>query len=246
MTENINLTLLERSRVPLSVQIAALLRKRLMAGEWRLGDRVPTLEEFMQEYGVSRVTVRTALADLEKEGLIDRGRGRGTFVSRDISEDHWLILPTDWQGLVAHIEQLNARVQALSSGERMPVLQPGDGRAADRYWGSTRVNWSEQLPYSLAQIYLEWQMREQLPAALDEAAVLPLLAKSLRSRLAAFQQTLTISTADLELAKHLHREVGEPIVQVRRAITDTEGVLVYLAIVQYPAMYLRIETEVRL
>jgi GntR family transcriptional regulator len=66
------------SRTPLWVQLATDLRRRLDDGEFRV--RLPTDHELMAEYGVSRHTAREGVRSLHEEGLIERHRGRGTFV----------------------------------------------------------------------------------------------------------------------------------------------------------------------
>ena len=55
------------SRLPLYRQIEAELRDRIRSGDLRPGGRVATEPELMAEYGVSRATVRQALAGLVTE-----------------------------------------------------------------------------------------------------------------------------------------------------------------------------------
>ncbi|RME82034.1 MAG: GntR family transcriptional regulator [Caldilineae bacterium] len=86
-----HLHLLDRhSGVPLYQQLYELLRRRILSREWRAGHMLPTEAQLMEQYGVSRATVRQALDTLATEGLIYRQRGRGTFVAH----------PTVQQGLV--------------------------------------------------------------------------------------------------------------------------------------------------
>lgn len=68
------------SPVPLYYQIAQALRERIKNGEWLPGHRVPPEHELTREFGVSRHTIRQALASLERDGLIYRQAGLGTFV----------------------------------------------------------------------------------------------------------------------------------------------------------------------
>jgi len=72
------------SGVPLYLQVERSLQHRLEQGEWKYGEQVPTEGEMCRDYGVSRVTMRQALARLVDRGLLTRERGRGTFV-RDTS-----------------------------------------------------------------------------------------------------------------------------------------------------------------
>lgn len=66
---------------PLYMQLRERLRGDLAAGVFRSGDRLPGEHALCQQYGVSRTTVRQALAELVAEGLLVAVRGKGTFVA---------------------------------------------------------------------------------------------------------------------------------------------------------------------
>jgi GntR family phosphonate transport system transcriptional regulator len=65
-------------------QIEQALAAEIDAGTMRLGDRLPTEPVLMQRFGVSRFTIRQAIASLERRGLVRAEQGRGTFVHRDV------------------------------------------------------------------------------------------------------------------------------------------------------------------
>ncbi len=58
------------------------LRKRIISGEWKEGERLPSENEIADAYGVSRVSVRTALQKLIALNMIDNRQGGGTYVSK--------------------------------------------------------------------------------------------------------------------------------------------------------------------
>lgn len=60
---------------------AQLLRKRLAQEIWSAGDRLPSEPTLAKELGVSRVSIRAALAQLENEGVVNRRHGSGTYVN---------------------------------------------------------------------------------------------------------------------------------------------------------------------
>lgn len=64
----------------LYVQIKDIYRKKILNGELQLGDKIESELDIQKKYGVSRITARQAILDLEKEGMVKRGRGKGTFV----------------------------------------------------------------------------------------------------------------------------------------------------------------------
>lgn len=93
---------------PLYASIATEARELIASGQWHDGDRLPPERELCQRFGVSRATLRQALAELERQGLVTRHQGRGTFVTkprtqlpivgvfsvRDAMEAHGLSLST--------------------------------------------------------------------------------------------------------------------------------------------------------
>lgn len=70
-----------RTRSTLSKELAERIRARIMNGEFAPGARLPSEMDLGREYGISRVTVRTALRTLESQGLIDVRHGSGSYVS---------------------------------------------------------------------------------------------------------------------------------------------------------------------
>jgi GntR family transcriptional regulator len=71
-------------RRPLWEQVLADLERRLAEGEFR--ERFPTDLDLMDDYEVSRHTVREAVRRIEATGLLVRQRGRGSFVRREVFE----------------------------------------------------------------------------------------------------------------------------------------------------------------
>src|SRR5215831_8865853 len=70
----------EADRIALYVRLTSVLRGRIATGEWKVGERIPSIEALCEEYDLARNTVRQALELLKSEGLIGGGRGIGTFV----------------------------------------------------------------------------------------------------------------------------------------------------------------------
>ena len=68
------------SSTPLYLQLKAVLHSAIETGELPNGSRLDPEAVLSEQFGVSRITVRHALAELTKEGLLERRRGKGTFV----------------------------------------------------------------------------------------------------------------------------------------------------------------------
>jgi GntR family transcriptional regulator len=70
------------SPVPMYAQIREILRARILDGTYSTHEQLASESEMIATFGVSRITVRQALNDLQNEGLIFRMHGKGTFVSK--------------------------------------------------------------------------------------------------------------------------------------------------------------------
>ena len=57
-----------------------ILRDQILDRTFAPGDKLPTEREICDNFGVSRITSRHALRLLEEQGLVERHRGKGTFV----------------------------------------------------------------------------------------------------------------------------------------------------------------------
>ena len=66
---------------PLYYQIQQNLKEKIAKGELKVGDKLPNEERLADSYGVSRMTVRSAITQLVNEGLVKRQQGRGSFIT---------------------------------------------------------------------------------------------------------------------------------------------------------------------
>ncbi|HEY4849416.1 MAG TPA: GntR family transcriptional regulator [Streptosporangiaceae bacterium] len=69
------------SAVPPWQQLADILRAQITSGKLKPGDRLPSVVSLAQEYDLAAGTVRKAIGQLQREGLIVSRVGWGTFVA---------------------------------------------------------------------------------------------------------------------------------------------------------------------
>ena len=118
-----------RSALPLWAQLAEDLRAQAVAGAFR--DRLPTEDELTVTYGVSRNTVREALRRLRDDGVIERTRGRGTFLAKvdieqPLSGHYSLARSLQDQGLTEHSEVRILDTRPAGPAAEALELAPGE------------------------------------------------------------------------------------------------------------------------
>lgn len=69
------------SHIPYYIQLMELLKEQILKKVWNPGEQIPSEQDLCERYGISRTVVRQALRELEIEGVINRRKGKGTFVS---------------------------------------------------------------------------------------------------------------------------------------------------------------------
>lgn len=128
------------------------LRTRLEAGEFSA--RFPTDQELVEEYGVSRHTVREAVRRIQAEGILDRRRGRGTYVK-----------PVTFEQPLGSLYSLFRSIEAAGIEQTSVVLAKdvrADGVAAERLGleSDTQFFYLERL-----------RLADESPLAIDRAWV---------------------------------------------------------------------------
>jgi GntR family transcriptional regulator len=233
------------SPVPRYVQLAGVLRQRIARGVWTPGERVPTLDALVREFGVARVTVRQAVDLLARDGLLSAERGRGTFVLREPARDRWLRLQTTLADLADVYRHDEPTLTLIEEAAAKPALRPEDGTPAARYHFMRRVHSRRGEPYCVISIYLDQRVFRKAPARFRRETVIPVMLDLPGVTIARAQQTLTISTAEVELAGHLRIPVSSPVAEVRRVFAAPDGTVLYLGEVTYRGDYIRLEMDLK-
>ena len=237
---------LSRSAVSRYIQLATLFRRRIEQGAWKSGQQIPTVDELAAECGVARATIRQALDQLGKDGLIERFRAKGTFVRQAPSERLWCEVETDWSDLLRSRE--GAEIEILSDepnrdGAGVPA---SIGKPAPRYRHLRRRHWRGGQPFLLADVYLDERLSPKVTESdLRSKTALKLVAGIPGVRIAEARQTLTIGAADVESAAALNLPLNAPVAYVHRAAVDARGVLVLVADGIYRGDVVRLEVKLK-
>lgn len=216
----------------LYTQVANVIRQRIRSGVWAAGEQLPTLGDLEREFHVARVTLRQALNLIESEGLIWRQRGRGTFVS-DAGAPEWFKLATSRDDLVHSLEGTWSRLIGVDPEESLPLLERGDGELAPGYRHMRRVHGRGERAYAVVDMHLDRQVYARAPERFDREMIIPVLETLKGVRISGIRQTLTIGTADRQVAEGIGVPIGSPIGILRRVVVDEKDRVIYVGIVNY-------------
>ncbi len=108
-----------------------------------------------------------------------------------------------------------------------------------------RVHAHHGRPYCVISIYLDAEIFRRRPARFRRETVIPLLMEMPSVKIATARQVLTISTADLEVARHLGVAVNAPTAEVRRVFTGPRRRVIYLGEVTYRGDFVHVEFDLK-
>ncbi|MBG6292031.1 GntR family transcriptional regulator [Pseudomonas nitroreducens] len=217
--------LLPLSPVPLYSQLKEILRTRILDGTYPPLSRMPSEAELGKAFEVSRITVRQALGDLQKEGLIFKIHGKGTFVAKPKAFQNVSTL----QGLGESMTQrgyevinrlrsfktvpANAQVAArLQVAEGENVVQIKRARLVNRELVSLEITW---LPEAVGKRLEKADLvSRDIFLILENDCALPLGHADL---------AIDAILADAELARALEVEEGSPVMRIERLTHTADG-----------------------
>lgn len=239
---------LQRSPIPLYHQIARILRSQLRSQEYRLNDRLPTEDELIREYGVSRMTIRLAYQLLLKDGLVRRIRGRGTFVARDSQSG----TPGEWSvEAINDIISTSYRMESKRKLLGIRELSAPEGLAkAMGVPFNTLVTELKGLrlikgePFYHVTLYVPRELAAMIPKEhLKEKPTIALLEEHCGIRAVKARQWMAASLADMEVATHLKISPGDPVLLVEVHFIDETGRVVEVSMDRYRTDHARYYVE---
>lgn len=210
---------------PLYHRIYLALRERIAGGRYEPAGRLPSEHEIMAEFGVARVTARRALAELEAEGLIERGRGRGTRLRPDASvREVRATLEGLFENLLAMGLETRVRLLVLEDRPAPPeIARAMELPAGAPMLHAVRLRLLEEGPFSHLVTWVPEAVANRLRH--EDLATKPLLSmlEEAGIEVASADQTVSAGLAEPPVAALLEVPVGAPLLVIERVVRDRTG-----------------------
>jgi GntR family transcriptional regulator len=222
--------LLDQGPIPLYHQLKKILEAKIRSREFKESERFPSEAELGVQFNVSRITVRQALSELQKTGLIYRERGKGTFVT----EGAGLKRPV----LKGSIEDLisaatGTKIKILSYKEVTTPREISDTPGMTR---SGKVFQLEILrliaqgPQGYSMVYFPHALGKMIsPDEVNEdTEIIAFVEQKLATKAHYANQTIGVETADQFLAEHLDVKIKAPLLTILRNYHTAKGSLMFI------------------
>lgn len=209
--------------LPAYQRIQNVIRKRIDSGQLQPGEAVPSERELAKTHRVSLMTARHALAFLEREGLVERRRGIGTFVAPP---------KIHFNKLMSYTEQMAART--LTAGAKIlfaKVVNDENEAAARLSLPQTssvikleRLRHAADEPFALETCYLS---AAEFPGLLEtpiaRESLFGILERDFKVELGYADEEVDATAADPRIAEFLSIPRREPLLRIRQVIYSTKG-----------------------
>ena len=210
---------------PLWHQVEQAIRASIESGHWQPGSQLPGEESLCMQLGVSRITIRHALANLESQGLLRKEHGRGTFVRSPR-------LVAGVRGLTSFTEEMS--VLGLRATNRLLAVDriTADQDLADGLEIAVgnpvvrirRLRLGDEQPIGVQTSSLRADRVPGLDAALlGERSLYRVLRAQFGIVPVQADETYRVGVADPQSAELLHIEHRAPVFIVQRVTSDERG-----------------------
>lgn len=200
---------------PLWQQVLDDLEERLASGD--ITDRFPTDRELVERYGVSRHTVREAVRRLRARGMVERHRGRGSFVRPDRLQQPVGTLYSLFQEVERDGKQQRSDVLAFDRRTDPDIARElGLPRSAELIHLS-RVRYADDEPLALDDVWLPAELAAPiLEADMTHTALYDELAERCGIRVDATEELIEPVIPDDDCRALLGTEAGEALFRIER------------------------------
>lgn len=212
-----------KNGMPAYRQIQETILKQLELGLLKPGDIVDSERELARIHGVSLMTARHALTALEREGMVVRRRGAGTFVAPP---------KIHFNRLMSYTEQMSGRGLAASSKLlSLSIIEPEQEIAArlslpasSRLVKVERLRLGGEEPFAIETCYLSAdEFADLTRSKLDRASLFSVLEHDHGLQIAHADEEVDATTADPHTARLLGIPVGAAVLRIRQQIYSTKA-----------------------
>lgn len=226
---------LPKGRAPLYQRLAEHLVAAIQRLGLEPGTQLPTEEQISRQFALSVITVRGALQDLQRRGIIERRQGLGTFVGKPASP------PPEWglgsvedlvmTGRLTEVTVLNADLEAVPEWAMPHLGSTGIKRAFH-----VRITRNQDgSPFMMTDAFYppaigEALSRQDLPRLLRRNPLLiGTVEQATGDRVVDMHQTMSATLANADVARTLGIRRGVPVLQVTRVNLTQDGRLLQVA-----------------
>lgn len=231
------------SPMPLHIQLKEFIKKEIVEGNYV--EKIPSERELMEQFSISRSTVRESVNHLVQEGVLEKIHGKGTFITTNKALHDWL---NTLNSFTETVLQMGMKPGAkLIAAQMIDDFEQGNVALGNQnLFMIARLRTANQIPIAIERHYYEPTLGQKLASYdLDEATIYDLIENELNIVIVEAEQTISCGTICEEDASYLQLPSKINVLCVERVLLGQNGqVIEYYRSLFHPELYsLKLKTK---
>lgn len=211
---------------PLHLTISEQLRQQIIDGEYTPGAKLPSESELIEEFQASRITIRRAIANLVRQGLVHTHQGKGVFVTEKRKVAHTVSNPLTFleedlarQGIELSLQNITFELITAPKAVQQILQLPPDNSIA---YLQKKILLTDKMPGCVDLTYIVPDIGKKLAAELKQNITFSVLERN-NYQIERVEAIIECTSANLELSEYLEVPLGHPLLVYRHTAYTTEN-----------------------
>lgn len=217
-----------RTSLPLYLQIASKIKQQIEAGDYAVGDRLPFESWYVDHFHASRVTVRKALEELVKEGIIERRPHQGLYVAQKKVQINQENSPIYSYGFMDKIVDMNSKIltfDTIAASSKLDQIFHCKKEKELYYFIVIRYN--GDTPFALQSIFLKKELLPDLDIfMLKDMPLHKIIEETYQLKIGRINVSMSIATPTEKEAEALQVSPAESLLEAKDTLYLANGEVV--------------------
>ncbi len=215
-------------QLPLYYKIENDLKKKIMKGDYKAGDPLPSEKQLVEKYKVSRLTAREAVKRLEAQRLVVKIQGKGTFVARPQIYHRTGSLYSGGEEILLQNFQVKTRVLDIKKvAPHSGIYRKLELDDKEEVIALERLRYANEIPVALIKCYIPYKYVPGIESMdLENKSLYRTLEDHYLLQLHEAQEVIEAVKADSRSAGYLEIKPGMPVLLNKRTTYLADGVVI--------------------
>lgn len=213
-----------QKQIPLHIDISEQIHQQIIDSHYLPGDKLPSERELIEEWQVSRITIRRAIANLVQQGLVTTHQGKGAFVTQKSKVVYTLSNPLTFleddltnKGIELSLQNIIFELVTAPTEVQKILQLPANNPTA---YLQKKLLITDKIPGGVDVTYILPEIGQKLATELKQNMSFPILEQN-NWQIKRVAAIIECTNANLELSEYLDVPLGHPLLVYRHTAYTT-------------------------
>ncbi len=215
-----------QKQIPLHLNISEQIQQRITEGYYSPGEKLPSEKKLVEEWQVSRITIRRAIANLVQQGLVTTHQGKGAFVNEKRKVAYTLSNPLTFlqndlanKGIKLSLQNITFELVTAPTEVQKILQLPSNNPTA---YLQKKLLLTDDVPGGVDITYILPEIGQKLGTELQQNMTFPILERN-NYQIDRVTAIIECTNANLELSEYLDVPLGHPLLVYRHTAYITQN-----------------------